>query len=57
MLFLGADASHAFGIGQLQDFITKVNCIFADHVMDIEFHYQNVTHFDPLTIYAIAKMI
>jgi hypothetical protein len=43
MLFLGAGALHAFGIGQLHDFTTKVNCIFADHVMEIEFHYQNVT--------------
>jgi hypothetical protein len=31
MLFLGAGASHAFGIGQLQDFTTQVNRIFADH--------------------------
>jgi hypothetical protein len=30
MLFLGAGASHAFGIGQLQDFTIRVNSIFAD---------------------------
>lgn len=30
MLFLGTGASHAFGVGQLQDFTTQVNQIFAD---------------------------